>query len=519
MKKLLFVLSVLFTTNIYNAVAQGGTYDLSFNGTGKVITGFPGVYVAGQANGIQTDGKIVAGGYYTVNGDIGFAFARYNTDGTLDATYGKSGLATSAYSFISSGVTFTYGFLNDIAVQGDNKIVFTGFCITEAGTVNVITGRMKTDGTLDSAFGNNGFVVHDVANTGTSNQAYGIAVQADGKILVGGYLNSGGFIAVRYQSSGKADSSFGVNGVVRLDVGLVRSGANSIALQADGKILMAGLAATAISNVIALVRLMPDGHVDEAFGVHGRVTTDIRSLGDAGNCVTVASSGKIIVAGSSNDVLYSDFALAIYNTDGTLVKKTVLDVNTYSDVANSVVVQTDGRIILAGYANNATASLLSAARFNPDGTLDLTFGVDGKLITDISYSGVTETGMFIQSDDKIVITGTKDVGDTSKFATVRLLRGPVLSINKVFADNSQLTVYPNPVAERSTISYQTNIRSNVSIDLYDLQGKFVTKFLQQQKEAGVHNESIVFPESISAGNYYMRLSTESGTAQLMITKK
>ncbi|MFA6152200.1 MAG: T9SS type A sorting domain-containing protein [Chitinophagaceae bacterium] len=517
MKKVILASCLFFIGQHLDASAQAGAYDLSFNGTGKVITGFPGAFVTGQANALQTDGKIIAAGYYQKDSDIGFAFSRYNTDGSPDMSFGTNGLAKTAYSFKSGTVTYTFNFLNDIALQADGKVVYTGFSMTPVGNIAFISGRLKTNGTADSSFGTNGFAISNVYE-GADNMGYGIAVQADNKILLGGYTNPEGFAVVRLKPDGSADSSFGVNGFVKLKVGLLRSGAYSLSLQSDGKILLAGTATTSLSTVIAVVRLLADGSVDESFGVHGRVVTDIRSLGDVGTCVAVGPSGKVIVGGSSNDVLYSDFALAIYNSDGTLFKKTTVDVNTYNDVANSVALQADGRIVLSGYADNATSSLLCAVRFNPDGNLDMSFGKDGKVVTDIDFTGPSETGLFIQPDDKIVITGSKQAGDTGKFATVRLLRGPVLSIHNSFAAASSLKVYPNPVTDYAMLNYQLESASNITISLLDLQGRVIVELMNEQQSAGAHQLRLNLPASLASGQYFLRLGSGKGTEQIMMTK-
>ena len=214
-------------------------------------------------------------------------------------------------------------------------------------------------------------------------------MQADGKILVGGYSTNGSnfdfadFALVRYNANGTPDNSFDTDGIVTTDFGTSNDRGQSVAVQADGKILVAGTSYNGGSNDgFALVRYNANGTTDTSFDTDGIVTTDIGNSSDSGQSVAVQADGKILVAGDSyNGSTNYDFALVRYNTNGTTDTsfdsdgKVTTDVGTTNDSGYSVAVQADGKILVAGdsgYPNRSSDIVL--VRY--DGTLVGTSGSD-----------------------------------------------------------------------------------------------------------------------------------------------
>ena len=236
---------------------------------------------------------------------------------------------------------------NSVAIQGDGKILVAG---TSSGNFALV--RYNVDGTLDSGFGQAGKTL-TTAGVGSSWDAgaYSITVQPDGNILVAGTSWNGtnyDFAVLRYDTQGNLDASFGVNGQVNTDFGGTDWG-NTVAVQADGKILVAGTSwnATLGRDESSLVRYNSDGSLDTTFDGDGKASTDIA-------CVTkmvMQNDGKILVAGTDGPVNVGHFVLVRYNTDGSLDTSLNGDgkvITSSLGNASSVTVQADGKILVAG---------------------------------------------------------------------------------------------------------------------------------------------------------------------------
>ncbi len=224
--------------------------------------------------------------------------------------------------------------------------------------VGVAPSLHAAPGDLDSSFGTGGLVTTDVA--GNADRGYSIAIQSDGYIVVAGYANPGsydGFAVARYASDGFLDPSFGTGGLVTTDMSGNSDQGRSIAIQADGKIVVAGYAYDSGYDSFALARYNADGSLDISFGTGGKVTTDMSGNSDRGHSVAIQSNGKIVVAGYAYDSGYDSFAIARYNSDGSLDTsfatdgKVITDIAGNSDQGHSLVIDGDGKIVVAGHAS------------------------------------------------------------------------------------------------------------------------------------------------------------------------
>ena len=241
---------------------------------------------------IQSDGKIVAAG----DSNFDFAVVRYNTDGSLDTSFGAGGKVTTAL-----GSSFDYGY--SLALQPDGKIVVCGQIGGDFGLV-----RYNTDGSLDTSFDGDGKVITALGPAEDSGQS--VAIQPDGKIVAAGRSSNGinfDFAVVRYNPDGSLDTSFNGDGKVTTAVGPSDDHAWGVALQSDGKIVVCG----ETRGNFALVRYNADGSLDTSFGEDGKTTTDIGSTNDLGLAVAIQSDGKIVVAGKGG----GGFAVARYIGD------------------------------------------------------------------------------------------------------------------------------------------------------------------------------------------------------------
>ncbi|TNC99977.1 MAG: FG-GAP repeat-containing protein [Rhodocyclaceae bacterium] len=349
----------------YNA---DGTLDTGFDGDGTLITAIGTGDDTGQSVTVQADGKILVAGYSFNGSNNDFALVRYNADGTLDTGFDGDGKLTTVI-----GTELDNGY--SVTVQPDGKILVAGE--SWSGDADFALVRYMADGSLDTGFSGDGMLVTDFA--GGNDFANCSVLQPDGKILVAGH-NSNEFAVVRYNADGTLDGGFGAAGMLTTDIGASFDVAQSITLQADGKILVAGGSYVGGAYDFALVRYNTDGTLDGGFGTAGMLTTAIGSNEDWGRSVTVQSDGKILLAGWSWNGSNNDFALVRYNTNGSLDSsfdgdgKLTTAIGAGLDNGFSITVQADGRILVAGASDNGSNTDFALVRYNVDGSLD-TFAV------------------------------------------------------------------------------------------------------------------------------------------------
>jgi uncharacterized delta-60 repeat protein len=279
-------------------------------------------------------------------------------------------------------------------------------------------------GSLDSSFGGDGKVTTNF--TTGDDLALSVAVQVDGKIVAaGGAPGSGGRFAVaRYNGDGTLDSTFSADGKVTTNFTSGRDFAAGVAVQADDRIVAAGTANFSGDARLALARYNPDGTLDTTFDGDGKVTTNLTSSFDAIYSVVIQSDGKIVVAGATGSG--GSFAIARYNTDGTLDTTFSGDGHVATnfasgyDFADDVTIQADGKIVAAGAANYFGGDpKFALARYNTDGTPDTTFGGDGKVTTNFTGGDDFAFGVAVQPADGKIVAAGRAGGSGGMFALTR----------------------------------------------------------------------------------------------------
>ena len=409
-----------------SAVASAGDLDSSFGTGGKVTAQVGGYYSFANAAAVQSDGKIVVvGGQQPLNGGCcyEFAIARYSSAGALDASFGTGG------RLITRASPFTNDYANAVAIQSDGKIVVGGYSNGELGLV-----RLNTDGSLDSTFGTGGKVYTPF----TSGFGYinGLAIQPDGSIVAAGQsydfgLSHYDFAAARFTSTGALDATFGGGtGQLSTAVGPGDNFGSAVALQSDGKIVVAGRGQDPANYDSMVVRYATDGSLDSTFGTGGKVITTVEASNDDGwNGVTIDAGGKIVAAGFSCCPSTGQFTAARYNSDGSLDSGFATgglfttSVGTGGSGASSVFVQSDGKIVATGPATGPSGGFgFGAIRLTTSGALDGTYGSGGIVLGPDIDSNDNSFGGAIQSDDKVLILGTSITTNnaSSRFATIRL---------------------------------------------------------------------------------------------------
>lgn len=409
--KLIFLFVVVAVTAVSGTVmARPGTLDPSFSGDGIVITDLlahdSGADVATGPGGTV----IVAGTRNRYGGNPDFAVVRYLSDGSLDTSFGGNGIAITP--FTGDGT-----FAAALAVQDNGKIVVTGNSGAYADTSLTVV-RYTAAGTLDTTFSGDGILT---AKLGSShNWGSSLGIQKDGKILVAGtsWISDYDFVLLRLNDDGSLDSSFGVSGVVSLDLG-AWDFCYAVALQGDGKIVLAGRTGTYDSGYhMALARFTSSGTLDASFGSSGTVTTGVNSPYGAIVSLALQQDGRIVGAGYSNGGL----TVVRYDTTGALDNSfdgDGLAVTASCNEARDIAIQPDGRIIVvamqvAGYNQN-----LAIVRYLSNGSLDRQFGSAGITVVDLGGDYDWPGGVALQGNERILVSGEAG-GATGDLATLRL---------------------------------------------------------------------------------------------------
>jgi len=376
---------------------------------------------------LQPDGKIVIVGS---EGNNSFGVARINTNGMPDSTFGNNGMQSTAFEGNS--------FARSVAIQSDGKIVVAGSTNSNEDTYFAVV-RYNTDGSPDNTFNGSGQVI---TNFGFKfppdipdeiDYANSVAIQADGKIVVGGYVYTGDYsdyALSRYKTDGTLDSTFDDDGIQITDIGSFNDLGYSLTIQSDGKILLGGYSSSdGSNNHFAVVRYNIDGSLDNSFNGNGKQTADLGSDILIGNSVALQSNGKIVIAGYTLNGSYNDFAIARFNTNGspdnTFDNDGMLttDFASSDDYAGSVAIQSDDKIVVAGYvytySSSGNFSQFALTRYNEDGSLDNSFDSDGKLEGDYKQGYTEFNANAIQTDGKMVTAGFTWNGSNYDFAMAR----------------------------------------------------------------------------------------------------
>jgi uncharacterized delta-60 repeat protein len=394
------------------AFAASGDLDAEFGGDGKVTTEFAAGSASAEAVVVQSDGRILAVG----SAGDGFALARYRPDGSLDPSFGAGEVVTH---FAGT----TCGGANAVAMQMNGKIVAAGRVSYGPGCSRsrFALARYTPTGTLDGSFGNGGRVITRFGGA----WANGVAVQSNGRIVVvGGGGQNRGFAVARYRTNGTLDATFSGDGKARNGLRLAFSEAKDVAIQDDGRIVAAGVVDF---YGFAVARYNSNGTLDRFFSGDGLVATTPGAGEGGANSLAMQANGKIVVAGSTDGAHEggdtfgpSKFTLVRYLPDGTLdptfghngrVKTRFGD----SGSSANAVTMDHGKIVAVGHSGGGTRFAL--ARYDLDGTLDTSFSGDGMVTTPFKPGGAMANGVVAQDNGDVVAAGWSGQG----FALARYL--------------------------------------------------------------------------------------------------
>jgi uncharacterized delta-60 repeat protein len=424
--------------------------DRTFNGQGGVLISFN---EPADCRALATE----SGGHILVAGSVGggkdgnskrFAIARCVPDGTLDKTFGVKGK-----SIIAIGDTDNVA--HALALQCDGKILLAGEVLNPSDNlIDIALVRLDANGVIDKKFNGQGFVLTDFVD-GEDAGAYSIAVQGDDKILVAGYtaapeptaaknrsrregsLRNEAFALARYQPNGILDKTFGTDGRVVTSFPRNLARGRALCIQPDGRILLAGIVkGNEIQGMrnLAAVRYDSKGNIDESFGKNGRILIDVEGTDNTCHGIVLQRDGKIILAGAAADQSSNNPHCLLVRLDdrGRLDKSFngsgFALASEFLGSAFGVVILPGGKILAAGYVivteSDRVASAPELERFalfcyGPDGSQDRGFGSNGVLRVDLGGQSDRAAAINLQRDGKIVVAGTSDA-KARDFAIVRV---------------------------------------------------------------------------------------------------
>jgi uncharacterized delta-60 repeat protein len=357
-----------------------GSLDSGFGTGGRVSTRFSGNPAQAYSLAVQPDGKIVVAGAARSTADVqslDFALARYNSDGSLDSSFGNGGQVTTDF----------FGFYDQadaVAIQPDGRIV--------------AAGSAQKNLSFDSA----------------------------------------DFALARYNADGSLDSSFGVNGEVTTDLFGANDRARALVFQPDGRIVLAGSGdhPTPASTDFALVRYNADGALDTSFGDGGKIDTNLHGNIEMALALALQPDGQLIAAGAAQrnfDFATGALTLARYDQRGALDANFItIGKDTPAGYAKALALQPDGKIVAAGglkQCGGINCEDFLVARFNADGSVDTSFGTGGVVTTDFFNGFDTANALVIQPDGKMIAAGSTSSQDFARaFALVRYLPEPSFAV-------------------------------------------------------------------------------------------
>ena len=492
---------------------------------------------------IQEDGKIIIGGYFTsYSGTSRNYIARLDGDGGLDSDFIKN--------------TAANGDIYTLSVQSDDKILIGGYFTTYNNTAVNKIGRLNSDGSLDTSFN---------VGTGANSDVYSLAVQSNGKILIGGNFTSYNGTSVskiaRLNSDGSLDTSFNVG-----------TGPDSIVyairVQSDGKILIGGAFTNYNDTPINYItRLNEDGTLDSSFNSETSLDSYVYSI-------ELQLDGKIIIGGAFTT--YNEISsnhIARLNVDGSLDTSFIVGGGADSDIA-SILVQPNGKIVIGGYFTNYNDTPINyIARLNSDGSLDTSFNVgigannevyalalqpNGKIligglftsfngisrnrITRLNTDGSTDTGfaigtganspvstLAVQSDSKILLGGQFTSYNNAGRNRIARIMGDsdsqipptVPTLNTSSTSNSETTTvfevvgYPNPFENYFVLDVNSPIKAPIVLSLFDLSGRLIET--REVPSTEIANQKI--GNSYPSGVYNVLITQEGNSKSLKMIKK
>jgi uncharacterized delta-60 repeat protein len=506
MKNVYILLLILFSFPSYS---QPGNLDLLFGNYGMALGPFTTDVNHGNAIVQHPDGRLIVAGHLSSNGSYSMFVVRYTHQGNIDLTFGDMGVV---YDSVGSSINYARA----IAVQSDSNIVVAGD-YDNITSSDFFVKRYLLNGDHDSTFGTNGTVTADFSLQ-SGDQVSDMVIQQDGKIIITGWTYDGNdkdIVLLRYNPNGTSDSTFGINGSIATDIAGNDEEANAITLQPDGKILITGFTfQSGMANELIILRFNSDGSIDSTFNNDGIYNAAFNSEDDEGNSIAVQQDGKIIVAGTTyntgsyfNSLLIRLDSMGYADTTFNSTGFVETDIQGFDNTAEKLLLQGDGKIITCG-GSFSTSYDLSLSRFNVNGSIDSTFGNYGHVSTPVGIEDEYFHDAILQSDNKIAATGFYTDSGLENIFTARYLNDSLSTFIKNISD-SHFDIYPVPF--NNAISIKGINRIN-EIEVIDLSGKIIFKTYPD------NNFTSMNLNTLTEGIYLLKLLSDGEVITRLIVK-
>lgn len=402
----LFALLLCFSSAVYADVGLDPNFGDGGLVTNNSVTGINCAW----SIGIDSQERIIVAG--DVNDNL--SVVRFDTSGSPDSSFSGDGIVQTSITGVNVDV-------RSCVIDSDDRIYLAG-SFQDGSSVDFALVRYLENGDLDPDFGNSGIVSTDILSSDIGESC--AIDRSTGRVIVAGQtsdLTYGYFAVACYEASGDLDTEFGTDGIVTTHFGKKQDHAYSCAIDSKGRIVVAGIATNeSFGSDFGVARFLASGDLDESFDNDGLVITDLTGTADRSQSCVVDSNDRVLVAGrvANPD---QDFALARYLQNGDLDTSfgnggvVITDFAGEWDDAYSVVIDHEGRILVAGYANLPEEGIncdFALARYLQDGSPDPSFGNQGKITTDLLNNSVDfGRACAIDSSGRIMLAGNVGPGD------------------------------------------------------------------------------------------------------------
>ncbi|MBK9425836.1 MAG: T9SS type A sorting domain-containing protein [Bacteroidetes bacterium] len=498
------ILMLLNSTVLFGQSA--GTLDITFDSDGLLLSNPGSIEDRGVAIATQPDGKIVVAGNSALANDRRSIVSRFLPDGSIDLSFGVNG---HRILNMQPGVN---DFFNSVLIQPDGKILLSG--PSGSGIIfRTNVARLLANGALDTGFGINGMKTYIFS--GGSCIPYAMKLDASGRILIGGNESNNLFV-LRLLADGNVDSTFSGDGIaVDLPPGIFAL-AFGMCIDNVGRIITVGYSFSPFSYMIA--RYDSAGALDTTFGQGG--VTLIPKSGFIGlyDC-KVQPDGKIVACGNFDDTgggSNHDFVILRLNDNGTpdstFAGDGVLEVPVSNDrdILQSIILQPDGKIMVAGYVgNNTVAGDFALLRLNSDGIFDTSFGSNGLVLTDFGSSMDIGSMVVLQPDLKVVLCGWSLQNNKWNMAIARYHTGLFTNANDIDFKTDEFRLFPSPANNEIWIEWDKLTQPLEFVSIFDVYGKLAKIFYTPYNN--LYQKSVsVYIGDLSSGIYYIKLNKQQG---------
>lgn len=405
-----------------------------------------------------------------------------------------------------------------VALQPDGKVLLGGYTYTDLG-IGFALARLNENGVPDDSFGDNGRVI-TVTPGDVTLQARAVAVQADERILLAGG-GAEGFAIMRYTSAGVPDSTFDGDGLVTIDFSNGNDQCTALAVQPDGRILLVGYASGQTADSVALARLLPDGSLDTDFGNGGKLRVSYPTLPSMAYALDLMNDGRFVIAGAAGTHAMAARFLPNGAVDNSFNS---FGWNFFSFPGGTIArfqgvkVQADGSVVLGGTSNSNVVDFV-VVHLLYEGILNPSFGTGGYTLT--NFTGVEDDAYAVglQSDGGILLAGASN-GVSSDFdlAVARYRPDLTSGVEEAMATDDAFDTWPVPCDRSVNVRYELLHAQDVRIELLDDLGRNVHQWNLGRLNAGSFVRHLSLPD-VEPGLYTLRVTGDAVRARRLVVER